>query len=121
MSLFIFCITVVLKFVYASDKNTDHSKSDHNDNEEGGGVTTNFFSEFETLLSSSDPVRAEKLLFNDMLGGYDTPKEITITCPTEPIVSIKDIVEGSDPNKCSVISMVGPNFNFLLEVNCNDD
>jgi hypothetical protein len=85
-----------------------------------------YFEEFEESMRTAQGARTalNNILDSDLLGGFDTPKEISISCPAEPVVKIKDIVLESDEQdiqKCSVIEMSGPNFKFRFEVNCNDE
>ena len=58
--------------------------------------TGNYFKQYEELIMKEDGRRAQSVLESDLLGGFDTPKEIEINCPQDPIVSIKDLIAGSD-------------------------
>ena len=88
--------------------------------------TDNFFHEFEKLMDQESE-RAIELLQSGLLQGYDinnnndSPKEITITCPSDPIVDIRDILPEESESQCNVIKMTGPNFNFRLELNCGNE
>ena len=87
--------------------------------------SNNFFQEFEKLMGEESE-RALELLQSELLQGYDinnnndSPKEITITCPSDPVVDIQDIPPEESESQCSVIKMTGPNFNFRLELNCGN-
>ena len=85
-------------------------------------ICGNFFEKFENMMKE-ESTRAIDMLESDLLHSLDQPKELTITCPYDPVVDIKDIISDNDydSRQCSVIQMKGPNFNFRLEVNCDDD
>jgi hypothetical protein len=89
----------------------------------GGDV--DYFEEFEQMLQDAENSRdLNEIIKSDLLGGYDMPKEISISCPSDPIVSIKDLAtseDDQDVSQCSVIAMNGPNFKFRFEVNCDND
>ena len=42
----------------------------------------NYFAELENIMKKEEARRAKEVLESDLLGGYDSPKEIEITCPT---------------------------------------
>ena len=62
---------------------------------------------------------------SDLLGGTDNPKEIEIACPSDPVVTIKDLIDDTgamayDNSECMVLKLTGPNFNMRLSMNCED-
>jgi hypothetical protein len=102
----------------------------HVDCRERGGEdqedVLDYFADYESKMANEEAARAllDKVLDSDLLGGFDSPKEISIHCPSEPQVKIKDIVLETNEQgvqACSIISMTGPNFKFRFEVNCQDE
>jgi hypothetical protein len=85
-----------------------------------------YFAEYERRLFDAEVLRGEvdRRLDSDLLAGFDEPKEISIHCPANPEIKIRDMTQGTEEqtsNECSVIQMTGPNFKFRFEVMCGED
>jgi hypothetical protein len=103
-----------------------------------------YFQQFEDILKvarQNAAIRSQidHKLDEDLLGGEKSGesesriggKEIEISCPGIPTVSIKDIVDNNNPHEfmesreskgdCVVVKMKGVNFAFEMSMNCGDD
>jgi len=92
----------------------------------GAQERADFFAEYEEKMHSLEMAQdaLNNVIDRDLIGGFDSPKEISITCPSDPYVKITDIDPDSSERgarECSIIKMSGPNFKFRFEVNCEED
>jgi hypothetical protein len=89
-------------------------------------VLGDYFKQFEDSFAAEETRRnAGKVLEKDLLGGFDTPKEIEIVCQGTPTVSVKDMIAEAasvhGDKECTTLRVKGESFHFELSLNCGND
>mmetsp|Transcript_26701 Transcript_26701/g.39673 ORF Transcript_26701/g.39673 Transcript_26701/m.39673 type:complete len:116 (+) Transcript_26701:189-536(+) len=87
-------------------------------------VWANYFREVEEMFVSEKGRQATNVLQEDLAGGTDRPKIISIAYPTTPEVNIYDIEEGSaeseDGTVCMILRLSAPDMELDLKIRCDE-